>query len=45
MFEPHSTITFLQLKQEFRESDVSPCETKVKQGKFIEFLSQDERLF
>ena len=30
---------------EFRESHVSPGKTKVKQGEFIEFISQDEGLF
>ena len=32
-------------KLEFKESNMSPGKTKVKQSKFIEFISQDEGLF
>ena len=41
----HTTISFLYLKLEFRESDVSPGKTEVKQGKFLEIISPVEGLF
>ena len=36
---------YLIIKLEFRESDVSPGKTEVKQGKFVEFISLDEGYF
>ena len=30
---------------EFRESDVSPCQTDVNQGKFVEFISRAKGYF
>ena len=41
----YSIITFSQLKLEFREWDMSPGKTKAKQGKFVDSISKDERLF
>ena len=48
LFENNSSwlvYKLVNIKLEFRESDVSPGKTKVKQGKFIEFISEDEGLF
>ena len=36
---------FAKQKLEFPESDVLPGKTKVKESKFIEFISQEEGLF
>ena len=33
------------MKNEFRELDVSPGKSEVKQGKFIELISTDDGLF
>ena len=32
-------VVMLHITQEFRESDVSPGKTEVKQGKFVQFIS------
>ena len=39
-FSQNTKFLRTQNKLEFRESDVSPGKTEVKQGKFVEFVSR-----